>query len=87
MNNLFTESHLELVCPACSAKRTSKDTWKSEFWKHEHYLFDICPNCGYKIFIKSNINSSGIISSADTHIKIFENKTGNIEDKFESKNN
>jgi DNA-directed RNA polymerase subunit RPC12/RpoP len=49
--------NLEKTCPKC--KKEHKIKFKDEFQGHNHYLIGDCPNCNYKIFIKSENITSG----------------------------
>ncbi|KYK26234.1 hypothetical protein AYK26_05495 [Euryarchaeota archaeon SM23-78] len=61
MVHMFRAPHLELVCPLCKTQHNGNNGnggWKPEFWKHDHYKTLLC-DCGYKIFLKTEVLNSG----------------------------
>ncbi|MFH1916228.1 MAG: hypothetical protein ABIJ21_03110 [Nanoarchaeota archaeon] len=51
------EDHIAEICPKCKSAHSKK--WKDQFVRNAHYLSLVCV-CGYEIFIRSKVMTSGI---------------------------
>ncbi len=78
---------LKKVCPHCGKKHEEK--FSSDFDFHTHYIIATCSNCGYKLFIRDSIMTSGIevnecsiLEKTEDNVTEINDENCDISDKF-----